>query len=303
MLKKVEKTAKSLNEAIELAAQELNVSVSEVEYEVLRDSSKGLMRFILGSEVEISAWVKAEKEKEDVKKAVSVKKEASDKKEAPAKKPEVKIEKKEVKKPEVKAETVKETAKAAPQEVKEEAPKVKAPKKEEPEMVIPKEAIDDAKFFISGMLDRMGLKHELHVKLDRNEIKIVITGDKMGLLIGNHGKTLDSIQFLTNLYVNRQKKSYIKVSLDTENYRKKREETLVNLARSLARTVVKTGKTTTLEPMSANQRRIIHLTLQNNPKVKTYSVGEEPRRRVVVAPAPGFTPEKSEEVKEIKTEE
>jgi len=274
MLRKIEKTAKNVNEAVEAAALELGVSVEEVEYEVIREANKGLMKLLLGSEVEISAWVKSEKEKEDKK---------AKKEEKPVKKEVVE------KKSETKAET-------------KEAP---APKKvkEEEDIVIQKETIDDAKYFLSELLNKIGLKHELHVKLDRNEIKIVITGEKMGLLIGNHGKTLDSIQFLTNLYVNRQKKSYIKVSLDTENYRKKREETLVNLARSLARTVVKTGKTTTLEPMSANQRRIIHLTLQNNPKVKTYSVGEEPRRRVVVAPAPGFTPEKAEEVKEVKTEE
>lgn len=256
MLKKVEKTAKSLDEAIELAAKDLGVSVEQVEYDVIRDSSKGFMRFIIGAEVEISAWVKGEKEK--VKKASPV--------EDKPKKTEKKVEKK----AEVKQE------KAEP---------VKPVVKEEEEFVIPKEAVTDAKSFISGMLDRMGLKHELHVKLEKNEIKIVISGEKMGLLIGNHGKTLDSIQFLTSLYVNRQKKNYIKITIDTENYRKKREETLVNLAKSLARTVIKTKKATTLEPMSANQRRIIHMTLQNNPNVKTYSVGDEPRRRVVVAPA------------------
>ncbi len=256
MLKKVEKTAKSLDEAIELAAKDLGVSAEQVEYDVIRDSSKGFMRFIIGAEVEISAWVKGEKEK--VKKASQV--------EEKPKKTEKKVEKK--------------------VEVKQEnAEPAKPVVKEEEEFVIPKEAVTDAKSFISGMLDRMGLKHELHVKLEKNEIKIVISGEKMGLLIGNHGKTLDSIQFLTSLYVNRQKKNYIKITIDTENYRKKREETLTNLAKSLARTVIKTKKATTLEPMSANQRRIIHMTLQNNPNVKTYSVGDEPRRRVVVAPA------------------
>lgn len=256
MLKKVEKTAKSLDEAIELAAKDLGVSADQVEYDVIRDSSKGFMRFIIGAEVEISAWVKGEKEK--VKKTSVA--------EEKPKKAEKKIEKK----AEVKQEKVEPVKPAA---------------KEEEEFVIPKEAVTDAKSFISGMLDRMGLKHELHVKLEKNEIKIVISGEKMGLLIGNHGKTLDSIQFLTSLYVNRQKKNYIKITIDTENYRKKREETLTNLAKSLARTVIKTKKATTLEPMSANQRRIIHMTLQNNPNVKTYSVGDEPRRRVVVAPA------------------
>lgn len=266
MLRKIEKTAKNVNEAVEAAAKELGVSAEEVGYEIIRESNKGLMKLLLGSEVEISAWVKAEKEKED-------------KKNAPVKKAEAKPVKKEAPVAEKKA-----PADAPESKQPESAPK-KAKEKEEEDIVIQKETIDDAKYFLSGILDKVGLKHELHVKLERNEIKIVITGDKMGLLIGNHGKTLDSLQFLTNLYVNKHKKNYIKVSIDTENYRKKREETLINLARSLARNVLKTGKSASLEPMSANQRRVIHMALQNNPKVKTYSVGEEPRRRVVIAPA------------------
>lgn len=267
MLRKIEKTAKNVNEAVESAAKEFGVSVDEVGYEIIRESNKGLMKFLLGSEVEISAWIKSEKEKEDSK---NIKK---------TEKTEVKPPKKDVPKAE-KTQAVpaaeKPAAQSAPSKNKE---------KEEADIVIQKETIDDAKYFISEVLSKIGLKHELHVRLEKNEIKIVITGDKMGLLIGNHGKTLDAIQFLTNLYVNRHKKGYVKVSLDTENYRKKREETLTNLARSLARTVVKTGKPASLEPMGANQRRIIHMALQNNSRVKTYSVGEEPRRRVVVAPA------------------
>lgn len=272
MLRKTEKTAKNVNEAVEAAAKELGVSVDEVGYEIIRESNKGLMKFLLGSEVEISAWVKAEKEAEDKKNVQAKKAEAKPAKDTkPVKKDAPAAEKKAA---ETSVPAEKKTAESAPKKAK-----------EEEDIVIQKETIDDAKYFLSELLNKIGLKHELHVKLDKNEIKMVITGDKMGLLIGNHGKTLDSIQFLTNLYVNRHKKHYIKVSLDTENYRKKREETLTNLARSLARTVVKTGKSASLEPMSANQRRIIHMALQNNPRVKTYSVGEEPRRKVVVAPA------------------
>lgn len=274
MLKKVEKTAKNLNEAIELAAADLGVSPDEVGYEIIRESNKGLMRFLLGSEVEISAWIKAEKEKEEktFKKA---------KKEVKEDKPEVKTE---TEKPVSKKKVFEQTEEI--KTVEEEKSVTKAKRRDdEEEIVIPKEAVDDAKYFISEMLEKIGLKADLNVRLEKNEIKIVISGEKMGLLIGNHGKTLDSIQFLTSLYVNRKKGHFIKISVDTENYRKKREETLSNLARSLARNVVKNQKSASLEPMSANQRRIIHLTLQNNPAVKTYSVGEEPRRRVVIAPA------------------
>lgn len=279
MLKKVEKTGKNLNEAIELAAAELGVKIDEIGYEVIRESNKGLMRLLLGSEVEISAWIKKDAEKEEKQNSPKAEK-AAPKAEKPAAKAE---------KPAAKSEP------KAKSEEGGEKPAFQKRRSDEEEIVISKEAVDDAKYFISGMLERMGLKADLGVRLERNEIKIVISGEKMGLLIGNHGKTLDSIQFLTSLYVNRQKKTYIKVSVDTENYRKKREETLSNLARSLARTVIKNQKSASLEPMSANQRRIIHLTLQNNPKVKTYSVGEEPRRRVVIAPNGGAKPKAEEE--------
>ena len=106
----------------------------------------------------------------------------------------------------------------------------------------------------------------------------------MGLLIGKRGDTIDAVQMLTVLYVNRNKNMpYIKVNIDTENYRNKREATLVRLAHGLERSVIKDKNSITLEPMTANERRIIHSALQNNPKIKTYSIGEEPNRRTVVS--------------------
>lgn len=105
----------------------------------------------------------------------------------------------------------------------------------------------------------------------------------MGLLIGKRGDTLNALQYLTSMAVNKQTEEYTKINLDTENYRAKRQDVLVKLAKKLAATVVRTGKNITLEPMSPNERRIIHYTLQNNNKVKTYSVGDEPNRKVVIA--------------------
>lgn len=284
MLRKVEKTAKNVNEAVEAAAKDLGVTPEEVGYSIIRESNKGLMKLLLGSEVEISAWIKAEKESEDRKNNV-IKKDTA---KVNIKKEDTKPAKKEAKESEKKTAPVQK-----PAAVETSSPK-KVKEKEEQDILIKKETVDDAKYFLSELLNKIGLKHELHLKLEKNEIRIVITGDKMGLLIGNHGKTLDSIQFLTNLYVNRQKKNYVKVSIDTENYRKKREETLINLARSMARTVIRTNKSLSLEPMSANQRRIIHMALQNNPKIKTYSVGEEPKRHIVVALADRSADERAE---------
>ena len=105
----------------------------------------------------------------------------------------------------------------------------------------------------------------------------------MGIIIGKRGDTLDALEHLTSLCVNRGDGDYIKVVLDTENYRAKRQETLVKLANSLARGVVKNRRKVTLEPMSSNERRIIHSTLQANENVETYSIGEEPNRRLVIA--------------------
>ena len=117
-----------------------------------------------------------------------------------------------------------------------------------------------------------------------NVITIDVSGEKMGLLIGKRGDSLDAVQLLTGLYVNRNKNTpYIKVNIDTENYRSKREETLVRLAHGLERSVLRDKKAITLEPMTANERRIIHSALQNNPRIKTFSVGEKPNRRMVIS--------------------
>ena len=250
---KVEKSAKNLDEAIELAAQELGVSKDEVAYEITRQGSKGLMKLILGSlgsEVEIVAWKKSDEEPETKPVEKPVK---------PAK---------------------------APKADKAPAPEKPAKAKNEPDedFVIPKSAVDDAKYFVSELLTKIGLTFDLHIKLERNVINIEISGEKMGLLIGKRGDTIDAVQMLTVLYVNRNKNMpYVKVNLDTENYRAKREATLIRLAHGLERNVLKDKKAITLEPMTANERRIIHSALQNNPKIKTYSIGEEPNRRMVVA--------------------
>lgn len=260
---KVEKTAKSVNEAVELAAAELGVSTEEVSYTVTREIGKGLMKFLVGSEVDIVAWRTADEKAE--KKSVH-------KSEKPAAKAQPKPEKKEVEK----TTTEKPVAKAAEKPASK--PEV------DDSFVIPKTAVDDAKFFVSEILTKIGLEFELHIKLDKNVINIDISGEKMGLLIGKRGDTLDAVQMLTVLYVNRDKSMpYVKVTLDTENYRNKREATLVRLAHGLERSVLKDKKSITLEPMTANERRIIHSALQNNPKIKTFSVGEEPNRRMVVS--------------------
>lgn len=140
-----------------------------------------------------------------------------------------------------------------------------------------------AKEFLENVFEKMNLKVTIHFLEKESSLKIILEGDDMGILIGRRGETLDSIQYLTSLVVNRGDHEYIRVSMDTENYRKKREETLIRLAKRLADRVLKYRRSITLEPMNPYERRIIHSTLQNNKMVTTYSVGDEPNRKVVIA--------------------
>lgn len=141
-----------------------------------------------------------------------------------------------------------------------------------------------AKRFLRELLDNMGIKCEIHVKDEDDILKINLVGPKMGVLIGHRGETLDAIQYLLSLVINKNndENSYKKVIIDTENYRKKREETLIKLANRIAYKVRRYNKSITLEPMNPYERRIIHSALQNNPYVTTHSEGEEPYRKVVV---------------------
>lgn len=142
---------------------------------------------------------------------------------------------------------------------------------------------DNAKEFLSELLDLMGVEAIIDVTESSDQINIELKGRGMGLLIGHRGETLDALQYLTSLVVNREGQEYKRITLDTENYRKKREETLKRLAKRLGYKVAKTRKKITLEPMNPFERRIIHAALQNDNYVRTYSEGEEPYRRVVIA--------------------
>ena len=140
--------------------------------------------------------------------------------------------------------------------------------------------------FLQKIFAAMDLKVEIIIEKaeDGNTYNVELKGDDMGILIGKRGQTLDSLQYLTSLVVNKEQKDYVRVKLDTENYRKRRKETLENLARNIAYKVKKTRRPVSLEPMNPYERRIIHSALQGNKFVETYSEGSEPYRHVVVAP-------------------
>lgn len=211
----VEKNGKTIDEAIELALEELNVTRDQIEYEVLEEPSKGLFGFIGGKAAKVLVKVKT-----DVKKAVN-------------------------------------TNKVDP-------------------VVVAKE-----------FLQKVFLAMKLDVKIEKMTTEegfiLNLRGEDLGLLIGKHGQTLDALQYLTNLASHRDVNERVRISLDVEDYRKRRAETLSRLARRLADNVRTRGENIVLEPMTPQERKIIHMALQDDNRVTTYSEGEEPFRKVVIA--------------------
>lgn len=143
---------------------------------------------------------------------------------------------------------------------------------------------DTAKEFLNSVFEAMNMIVVSDVKYDEDErtMDIELSGDEMGVLIGKRGQTLDSLQYIVSLVVNKEIENYVRVKVDTENYRQRRRETLENLAKNIAYKVKKTKRPVSLEPMNPFERRIIHSTLQGDKMVSTHSEGEEPFRRVVV---------------------
>ena len=303
MLRKIEKSAKSKEEALKLAAEELGVPVEEISYKVERETGKGLMGLLLGKEVFVSAWITKEAEEEEAKlrklaelraeseKTEKAKEGGESNPYAPKNEPEYKDyvgPEKKKKKTSAPIPEKKQEAKPVKEEKKEEAaaPAAKPSDRPAKKREVTEKSLADAEFFANELVHRMGLTDAVvEVSRGKESVDINVSGSRMGLLIGKRGDTLDAVQYLTSLYVNKEKNSYIKVNVDTEGYRAKREETLVRLAKGLERRVIREHKAVTLEPMSPNERRIIHAALQSSSKVQTYSVGEEPSRRLVVAPA------------------
>lgn len=152
---------------------------------------------------------------------------------------------------------------------------------------VPAEAVEEAektvKKFLGEYFEKMGVNLEVTTKYENGLLKFDITGEKAGAIIGYRGENLEALRLLASTIANRKKENYVKIVLDVEGYRKKREKTLEELAIKVAHTVVSKRKSITLEPMVPSERRIIHTTLQNHPKVKTASIGQEPYRKVVIS--------------------
>lgn len=300
-MKYIEFTGKSINEAVDKAHETLEIDYNDMHWEVIDEPSKGFLG--IGAK---PAKIRVEIEEEEDKKA---KKPVDPKPEKPErhepkkeyKKPEKKHEKHEkhekngskpeIKpetKPEIKAEEVvvpaeepktEEIPATQPQE-SEEIQSARANLTEEDKNIIISSATD----FLNAVFKQMGMDVKLSVVFDDNKHLFVnMEGEDMGTIIGKRGQTLDSLQYLTNLVVNKGEYPYMNVTLDTEDYRAKRKKTLEALAFNLAKKAKHNRRNVTLEPMNPYERRIIHATLQNDRYVTTYSEGVEPYRYVVIA--------------------
>jgi spoIIIJ-associated protein len=144
--------------------------------------------------------------------------------------------------------------------------------------------IEEAQKFLTQVSEQMGAPAKIEIKRDGKHVHFIMSGEKIALLIGKRGQTLNSLQYLTQLVLNRFSNQYLTVILDAEDYRKRRNETLIQLSHRLAQKAVKSGKDVTLEPMPSYERKVIHAALSENKRVKTFSDGTEPHRFIVISP-------------------
>lgn len=254
----VEKTGKSVDEAVAEALKELNVTADNAVVEVLEEAKKGFFGF----------------GRKDAKVRVTVKEAAP---EAVA----------EVEKIEA---VVTAAAMAASEEVAEEVKQEELVKeapvreREVRKYAVSDEAVNKSKEFLQKIFNAMKIEVVMEKFINKNDgsITFKLHGDDMGILIGKHGQTLDSLQYLTNLVANKNSADRVRVIIDVEDYRDRRVETLTRLASRLADKVKRTGERVALEPMNPHERKIIHMALQNDRRVTTLSEGDDPYRHVVI---------------------
>ncbi|MDO5402577.1 MAG: RNA-binding cell elongation regulator Jag/EloR [Eubacteriales bacterium] len=261
--KYIEVTGKTVDEALTNALIKLETTSDKVVYEVIDKGSNGFLGLFNSKPAKIKI---RKKTAEDDKAAQPKKTEAP--KAAPKK---------------VEAEPKKEVKKEVKAEVKTEPKTVKAHTEEKSEMSH-EEIERRITTFLSDMFKSMDMDVNVTITFDKKEecVKVDLSGSNMGVLIGKRGQTLDSIQYLTSLVVNKGKEKYVRIKLDTEDYRNRRQETLESLAKNIAYKVKRSRRPVSLEPMNPYERRIIHSALQNDKFVSTKSEGEEPFRHVVV---------------------
>ena len=319
-MRSIEITGKTVKEAISNGVAQLGCNSSDVDIQVLEMGTPGLFG-LFGKPAKVKLTVKEKVESLDLDMPVfSLDQPSGKRKENKQPKAEKKEEKKPEKKAETVIEPEEAPAAEAETENAEEQPKTEKKRRNrrrggdkkrsaennetnesaeeteevkaapsmvtEPFVATPEEELSDeakaARAFLSGLTEKMGVPAEIAVSETEEQLRMVLSGENMSILIGRRGETLDAIQYLTSLNVNRNREDYLRVSLDTENYRAKREEALRKLAVRMAGRCKKSGRRVALEPMNPYERRILHSALQADPDVTTHSEGEEPYRRVII---------------------
>lgn len=260
----IEITGKTVEEAIATGIAELNASIGEVNVEILEEGSKGFFGLFGTKPAKVRLSLK---QSEEVVTKIENKYGLGNKAEKPAK-------------------AEKQASKAADKPVQSTPVKEESKKKEKVSKpsnlnkeVIEKRALD----FLQELTKMMGTDVTIKAELKEDATLFVdMHGDELGILIGRHGETLDALQYLTRLAINRDEEDFVRVVLDSESYRAKREDALIRLANRMANRALKTGRRVSLEPMNPYERRIIHSALQAHEGVVTHSEGEEPRRHLVI---------------------
>lgn len=262
------KTGKSVDEAVREALSELNISRENAEIEVLDEGQKGFLGLIGSKDATVKVWQKEDETKSILNEIFNEEIESEKSQDAVQNDVELEIENNEVSSNDEK-------------EVQEVIDVEESLKNIEEEN---EEILATAREFISKILDTLELENIVEMELDDNTLNINVNGDenRLGILIGKRGVTLDSIQYILNLLVNKKSSRYIRVNLDSSGYREKRKETLINLANKMANKVTKTGRSVKLEPMNSYERKIIHTALQDYEGVLTHSEGKDPFRKVVI---------------------
>ena len=262
------KTGKSVDEAVREALSELNISRENAEIEVLDEGQKGFLGLIGSKNATVKVWQKEDETKSILNEIFNEEIESEKSQDAVQDNVELEIENNEVSSNDEKE----------VQEVIDVEESLKSIEEENEEILA------TAREFISKILDTLELENIVEMELDDNTLNINVNGDenRLGILIGKRGVTLDSIQYILNLLVNKKSSRYIRVNLDSSGYREKRKETLINLANKMANKVTKTGRSVKLEPMNSYERKIIHTALQDYEGVLTHSEGKDPFRKVVI---------------------
>ena len=264
-------SAKTVDDAITEALIQLGVTSDRLEYEVIEKGSAGFLGIGMKQAV-IEARRKPEPKEEKVEEPVVEEPVRVEPKKVEAVQPQKAAAEKKADEPQ-KAAFEKAVEKEAKEEVKKETKLVEV----QPQTI---KAVED---FLKNTMKAMDMEVELKTEIDQDGALCVdMSGEHMGILIGKRGQTLDSLQYLANRVANKHQEGYVRVKLDTENYRARREETLRHLAKNIAHKVKRNRRPVALEPMNPYERRIIHSALQSDPYVTTHSEGEEPYRKVVI---------------------